>query len=102
MTKFQAGNSRARKLTNEQVFEIRDKYHNLRMTQAALAREYGVVPETIGRLVRGLSHLNVVMPPPVQKDPEAILQRLLALQESLKQSAQPDADALLKDLGDSK
>ena len=53
MSKFNRGNTRAHKLTPLQVHEIREKYAREGRTQASLAREYKVVPETVGRIVRG-------------------------------------------------
>jgi len=53
MSKFNRGNTRAHKLTPLQVHEIREKYAREGRTQASLAREYRVVPETVGRIVRG-------------------------------------------------
>jgi len=103
--RFQRGNNRSTKITNEQVFEILDKYRNHGYTQGKLAREYGVNRETIGRYIRGESRNQIPMPPPVAKDPMEVFQRLMALQEQLNQATgepPPDADELLKQLGDSK
>lgn len=80
--RFQPRNSRSIKISNEQVFEILDKYFNQNYTQGRLAREYGVNKETIGRYIRRESRTQVPMP--ANEDPMAILQRAYALQESLK------------------
>ena len=55
MAKFSRHNSRASKLTAEQVVEIRNKYWKENWTQARLARFYGVTEGTVGRIVRGTS-----------------------------------------------
>lgn len=85
MTRFVRGNSKAAKLTNEQVFEILDKYWNHDQSQASLSREYGVVPETIGRICRGDSRKNIPTPTkaPSQSDHEAMIARLLKVQEAV-------------------
>lgn len=52
MSTFRKDNITASKLTPEKVVEMRHRYHNLRWTQGALAREYGVSVGQIGRIVR--------------------------------------------------
>lgn len=60
MTKFAKGNTRGAKLSNEQVFEIRRLY-NEGASQAQLSRDFGVVINTVGRIVRGESRQAVPM-----------------------------------------
>ena len=64
MTKFGKGNSLRSKLTNEQVWTIRERYMAGGCTQASLSREYGVTTETIGRIVRGETRVAVPTPTP--------------------------------------
>lgn len=94
MSKFAQGNNRASKLTNEQVFEIRMKYRGGQYTQSRLSREYGVIPETIGRIIRGDSHQNVPMPEEVP-DFEGMKTRIAALQDQLNAGT---ADRLVEDI----
>lgn len=52
--KFNHRNSRAAKLTPEQIITIRMRYDNeAYCTQGKLSREYGVSVQQIGRIVRG-------------------------------------------------
>jgi transcriptional regulator with XRE-family HTH domain len=77
MSKFGQNNTRAAKLSNEQVFELRGLYAE-GATQAHLARRYGVTTNTVGRIVRGESRQNVPLP---EENHTAAQQRLLVLQE---------------------
>ena len=76
MSKFSRGNTRAAKLSNEDVFEMRRLYQDEGWTQAQLSRHFGVVVNTVGRIVRGESRQRVEMP----ADPSAIAARLMDLQ----------------------
>ena len=77
MTKFTPGNTRAARISNEQVLELRRLYFDENWSQARLARHYQVNVNTIGRIVRGESRQRVPMP---SAKPEEIAERLLALQ----------------------
>jgi DNA-binding MarR family transcriptional regulator len=46
-----------RKLTNEQVLSIVNRYDCGGISQAALSREYQVTPATISAILRGLSYV---------------------------------------------
>jgi hypothetical protein len=52
---FQPHNTRAARLTPEDVANIRERYADGATTQGALARHYRVSVNTIGRIVRGES-----------------------------------------------
>lgn len=77
MTKFAPGNSRAARVSNEQVLEIRRLYHDEGWTQGRLAREFGLNINTIGRMVRGESRQRVPMP---TDSPSEIAARMAKLQ----------------------
>ena len=47
-----------RKLTRDEVIEIREKYANRRVTQRELGRQFGVNPTTISCIVRGKTWKN--------------------------------------------
>lgn len=86
MTAFNRGNTRAAKLTAEQVLEIRDKYLNHGYSQARLCREFQVSINTIGRIVREETWQTVAKPiEPVDHD--GIVQRLAELQRRLNEDA---------------
>lgn len=76
---FTQGNTRASKLSNEEVYEMRAEY-TAGATQAYLSRKYGVTVGTVGRIVRGESHQRVPMPHK-EEDHTAAQARLLALSE---------------------
>ena len=78
MSKFTAGNSRAAKLSNEQVLEMRSLYTTEGWTQGTLARKFGVSVNTVGAIVRGETRQNVPMP----VRPEDIVKSLQRLEES--------------------
>ncbi len=85
---MRAGN---RKVTSEEVFEMRRKYEAYEMTQGQLARAYGISVGQVGRIVRGeswqgSSGRRVEAAPPKQ-DPEAFLQSLIALQGEVSTSS---------------
>lgn len=95
MTKFQPGNTRGGKLSNEQVFELRQKYASGRFTQAQLCREYGLHINTIGKILRGESYQRVPLP---ADPPETIRDRLMVLQEHVnQQSTERLTDAIQKE-----
>ena len=77
MSKFGPGNTKASKLSNEDVYEMRRLYQDEGWSQARLARHFGVVTNTVGRVVRGESHQHV--PSPV--NPNDVAERLMELQE---------------------
>lgn len=58
MSKSQRGNTRAAKLTNAQVMEVRQRYAEGE-TQGALCRAFGMSVVQIGRIVRGESRRNL-------------------------------------------
>jgi hypothetical protein len=99
MGKFTHGNSKASKLTNEQVFEIREKYFREEedYTQGRLSREYHVTVGTIGRIVNGLSRQNVPMPRPGPTQ-EEIAASQAKLQAYLARDAQEREDKLVGDI----
>lgn len=77
--KFTKGNNRAAKLTNEQVFEMRQLYAIGGWSQGELARKFEVQINTVGRIVRGESRQAVPMSIP-SEDREATQKRLEELQ----------------------
>lgn len=81
MTKFTTANTRAAKLTNEQVYELRREYHEEGVTQSFLSRKYGVNINTVGKILRGETRQNVPQPLPAE-DHEAAQRRLLEFQAS--------------------
>jgi transcriptional regulator with XRE-family HTH domain len=101
VTLFSHGNTRAAKLSNEQVLEMRQHYHDDGWTQAQCARHYGVNVNTVGRIVRGESRQRVPMP---SESPDIIAARLMALQEEanrathdrLTKEAQKEYDKTIK------
>jgi len=79
MTKFTKGNAARSKLTHEQVWAIRERYQQGGITQAALARQYGVTAETVGRIVRGETRISVPEPTaPITQEAIAASARALA------------------------
>ena len=92
MTQFQRGNTRAAKLSNLDVLELRQKYFDEGWSQAALSRHYGVNINTVGRIVRGESRQSVPMP---SEDPATIRQRLLELQERVNAEARDKLNAAI-------
>jgi len=80
MSKFIRGNTRAAKLSPEQVYEIRDKWANQGWTQARLCREYGVTVNTISRICSGQTHQHVpdATAPPTEDEVQASYRRLVA------------------------
>lgn len=58
---FNVGHKRAAKLTGEEVIRIRERYARGE-TQRALAAEYGVSKETVGRVVRGETWAELINP----------------------------------------
>lgn len=82
-------NAGGRKLSEGMVGEIRRRYAKGE-TQGALSRGYGVSVGQIGRIVRGESWQNPAVlsqhrPPEMpQEDEQAMLDRLLALQQQVK------------------
>lgn len=63
MGKFAPGNTKAAKLSNEDVYEMRRRYveENPPWTQAALSRHYQMSINSVGRIVRGESRQSVPM-----------------------------------------
>lgn len=55
MSKFSRSNTRAAKLTADQVLEMRRLYHDERWSQGRLAQRYGISSCQVGRIVRGES-----------------------------------------------
>lgn len=47
-----------RKLTAEEVLEIRSLYTRTRMSQAAIGRRFGITQTCVGSIVRGETHLE--------------------------------------------
>ena len=80
MTAFGKGNTSASKLTNEQVWAIREQYLEGK-SQGALARAFGIHVNTVGRIVRGESRGNIEPPrrEPTQEDIAASQARVLAM-----------------------
>lgn len=76
---FERKNSKAAKLTLEQVQDIREHYAN-GATQGSLCRYYGVTIGTIGRIVRGETWTGgAAVGKGTQADIDASLARLQAL-----------------------
>jgi transcriptional regulator with XRE-family HTH domain len=80
MSKFVLNNSRASKLTNEQVFELRRLYNHEGWSQRALGEHFNLSVNHVGRLVRGESRRAVPMALP-KEDHTAVQRRLTELQE---------------------
>ena len=59
---FPKGNTRAAKLTGEQVMNIRGRYARGGVTQGELCREYRVSINTIARIVNGQSWAGLPIP----------------------------------------
>lgn len=93
--RFTRGNSRAAKLSNEGVFELRRLYFEEGVTQGELARQFGLSVNHIGRIVRGESRGAVPLDLP-EEDHAATQKRLLALQDSL--AASPSDEPILDKL----
>lgn len=83
-TKFSYRNTRAAKLTPSQVVEMRQKWAEGNITQAALARAYGISLVQAQRIVTGVSWSKVAMPLSGE-DAAASAQRMLALQKELEE-----------------
>jgi len=84
MGKFSQNNL---KLTNGDVYAIREKYATGNYSYGRLAREYGVVSETIGRIVRQETRNRVAVP--IEKvDVEEMAERFRQLQMKLNSEAQ--------------
>lgn len=87
---MRAGN---RKVTSEEVFEMRRSYEAYEMTQGQLARAYGISVGQVGRIVRGESWQGSAgrraEAPPPKQDPEAFLQSLITLQGGVVSSLPP-------------
>ena len=66
---FQRGNRNAKKLTGEQVMEIREKYALPGVTQPMLAREYGVSLPTISNILNYVTWQNPSYEPPPPRPP---------------------------------
>lgn len=79
MPKFTLGNIRSAKLSNEQVYEMRNLYAE-GATQAYLSRTFGVSVNTVGRIVRGESRQGVPLVM-VKEDHEEAQKRLMEFQE---------------------
>ena len=84
MSKFSPHNTKGAKISNDQVLELRQLYHEEGWTQAQLARKYQVNVNTVGRIVRGESRQQVPM---ATESPEDIRKRLVALQDQTNQAA---------------
>jgi hypothetical protein len=80
MSRFAPGNSKAAKLTNEQILEMRQKYEGGEYSQGRLAREFGISVNHVGRIVRGESRQSV--PLISAEDAGASFERLQALLNS--------------------
>lgn len=59
MTKFSPGNKYAAKLSNEDVYAIRERYALGGVTQMQLALDYGVSLNTVRYAIKGVTHQNV-------------------------------------------
>jgi len=79
VTKFSQGNTRASRLTAEQVHSIRARYAEHTATQRQLAIDYNVSITTISNIVHGLTWQNVPMIEPKDEEERRIAesQRLL-------------------------
>jgi len=66
---FQKGNRNAKKLTGEQVMEIRERYGIPGVTQPMLAREYGVSLPTIANILNYVTWQNPSYSPPSPRPP---------------------------------
>lgn len=89
MSRFTRGNSRAAKLTDAQVLDIREKYFRHGYSQNRLAREYQVVPQTIGRIVNGLSRQNLTAhPADIASKAAASEERMKVLLNTLNETAE--------------
>ncbi len=87
---FQHRNSRAAKLTVEQVLEIRQRYATGKATQGRLCRDYRVSINTIAKIVNGESWTWLPMPVNEQTARES-QDRLMA--SLARGSANPEATA---------
>lgn len=76
--KFSRGNTKAAKLSNEEVYAMRREYEE-GATQAFLSRKYGLHINTVGRIVRGEARQSVPMADP-NLDPDKTLEKLLEIQ----------------------
>lgn len=78
---FRSNNSKAAKLTGQQVVEIREKYNSFGYTQARLSREYTVSISTIANIVRGVSWQQL----PLMKTPSMEAESLATGQAELEE-----------------
>jgi hypothetical protein len=83
MAKFQGRNSRAAKLTQAQVEEIRRRYSAGEASQGQLAREYFMSVVQIGRIVRNESWIQAAAAAPREADMDALLERLMNTQQEV-------------------
>ena len=106
MGKFDQGNSKAAKLTNEEVWQIKERYAKGDCTQASLCREYKVSKETIGRIIRGETRQGVPdpkrepTPEELNAQAAAFYARLNKQAASLPVAAERKADRMLDQLSD--
>lgn len=92
---YHSKDSKARKLTQQQVEEIR-QFAAQGATQSSLCKHYGVTIGTIGRIVRGESWVTSIRPVgPSPAEQDATLARLLAAQKLKDESPEMLADAQL-------
>src|SRR5216683_5474196 len=61
MGKFSHGNTRASRLTADQVYSIRTRWAQRTATQRQLAMDYGVTITTISNIVHGLTWQNIAL-----------------------------------------
>lgn len=101
MSKFRQHNTRAARLTPEEVYQIRQEYE-AGTTQGELCRKYGVSVGTIGRIVRGETWNQFQGPRAVQtydlprpSDSE-IQESERRLRESLEPTSQRSEEVLAK------
>lgn len=92
MPEFQRKNTRASKLTYDQVADIRARYAAGK-SQGALAREYKMSAVQIGRIVRMESWTDVPAAPATKAELHASALRLLALQHEVSGTAKLQAVA---------
>jgi len=87
MGKFQTGNARASRLSNDQVNAVRERYAAGNVTQRQLAREFQVHENTISRIIAGVTRINVPAPlrMPTEEEAQRSMARVLA---ALNQTAE--------------
>ncbi len=81
--KFHLKNSRAAKLTANEVMEIRRLYAETDVTQGQLARDFKVSGVQIGRIIRGEVWQKLGPTPPTKEEIEMVGRRLAELQEKV-------------------